>query len=145
MKIVLQRVTRASVSVENKVVGKIERGYLVFLGIANSDTKLTIERAVDKIYRLRIFTDLQGKTNLSISDVLGGILIISQFTLQAELQKNRPSFSSAADKVRAHTLYEHFIDVARGKFQTVQSGQFSAHMEVEAINDGPFTLAFDIN
>ncbi|MCL1901464.1 MAG: D-aminoacyl-tRNA deacylase [Firmicutes bacterium] len=145
MKIVLQRVNCASVSVEDKTVGKINKGYLVFLGIINSDTKITAEKAVDKIFRLRIFADECGKTNLSVSDVKGGILVISQFTLCAELTQNRPSFSSAASKEHAIELYDHFIDVARGKFKTVQSGQFGAHMVVYASNDGPFTLTFDIN
>ena len=145
MKIVLQRVLKAGVSVEEEVVGKIGRGYLVFLGVGKDDTKKTVEKAVDKIYRLRIFADKSGKTNLSILDVQGEILIISQFTLQAQLTQNRPSFSSAADKERALDLYEYFIALAREKFKIVQSGKFGAHMVVEALNDGPFTLSFDIN
>jgi len=145
MKIVLQRVKRASVSVEDKTVGEIGIGYLVFLGIANCDTKLTIEKAVDKIRRLRIFADSNDKTNLSISDVEGGILVVSQFTLLASLTQNRPSFSNAANKEHAHTLYQYFIDTARGQFKTVQSGKFGAHMVVEASNDGPFTLEFEVN
>ena len=144
MKIVLQRVSRASVTVDNNVVGSIDRGYVVLLGVGAGDGKSKVERLVDKIQKLRIFPDENGKTNLSIADVGGGILVISQFTLYADCRKgNRPGFTDAADPALAEELYEYFIKYATGKFIKVERGIFGADMKVELTNDGPFTVLLE--
>ena len=143
MKIVLQRVNSASVSVDGEAVGSIDKGYVVFLGVAGEDTKATVEKMVDKIYRLRIFADQNGKTNLAAKDVNGEILIISQFTLMADLSSNRPSFSRNAKPETAKELYEYFIEQCKGKFSRVSSGRFAAHMHINSNNDGPFTLVIE--
>ncbi|MGL4483991.1 MAG: D-aminoacyl-tRNA deacylase [Anaerovoracaceae bacterium] len=143
MKIVLQRVDGAKVVVDENIVGQIGKGYLVFLGIAKDDTVEMIEKAVDKIAKLRIFADENGKTNLNATAVDGEVLVVSQFTLMADLGQNRPSFSNAAPAELANNLYEHFLSSCRGKFAKIQSGQFAAHMHVYAENDGPFTITMD--
>lgn len=140
MKIVLQRVNSARVEAEGNITGNIKKGYVAFLGISKGDNKEIIKKAADKIFRLRIFADENGKTNLSASDVNGEILIISQFTLMAELNSNRPSFSNAAEPKAAKELYEYFIECCKEKFFKVASGKFAAHMHVYCENDGPFTL-----
>ena len=144
MKIVIQRVTHASVTVNNEIVGSIGNGYLVLLGIAAGDDKAKIEKAVDKIQKLRIFADENGKTNLSIADVGGELLVVSQFTLYADCRKgNRPSFTDAAPPALAEELYEYFIKCATGKFAKVQHGVFGAEMSVELVNSGPFTMILE--
>jgi len=144
MKIIIQRVTGASVSVDDKICGSINKGYVVLLGVGTGDTKEKIEKAVDKIQKLRIFADENGKTNLSIQDVGGGILVVSQFTLYADCKKgNRPSFTDAAPPALAEELYDHFIEYARGKFEPVEHGVFGAEMQLELINDGPFTVILE--
>ena len=144
MKIVLQRVSRASVAVDSTIVGCIDKGYLVLLGIGAGDDKPKIEKAVDKIQKLRIFADENGKTNLSINDVGGSLLIVSQFTLYADCRKgNRPSFTDAAPPALAEELYEYFIEYAGGKFERVEHGVFGAEMSVELANDGPFTVILE--
>jgi D-tyrosyl-tRNA(Tyr) deacylase len=143
MKIVLQRVNEARVEVDGETVGAIGKGYAVFLGIADFDDKTAVEKIVDKIFRLRIFADANGKTNLSASDVGGEILVVSQFTLMAELNSNRPSFSRAAKPEAARELYEYFLEQCEGKFAKVAGGRFGAHMHVYAHNDGPFTLVLE--
>ncbi|MCL2200265.1 MAG: D-aminoacyl-tRNA deacylase [Defluviitaleaceae bacterium] len=144
MKIILQRVSRASVTVDGKVVGSINKGYLVLLGVGAGDDKTKIEKAVDKIQKLRIFPDENGKTNLSITDVGGELLIVSQFTLYADCRKgNRPSFTEAAPPALAEELYEYFIEYSKGKFTKVQHGTFGASMEVELVNSGPFTVILE--
>ena len=144
MKIILQRVTRASVSVGGSIVGSINHGYLVLLGIGAGDDRARVEKAVDKIQRLRIFADGDGKTNLSVSDVGGELLVVSQFTLYADCRKgNRPSFVDAAPPALAQELYEHFIAYAQGKFARVQHGVFGAAMDVELVNNGPFTVILE--
>ncbi|MDD4688433.1 MAG: D-aminoacyl-tRNA deacylase [Eubacteriales bacterium] len=140
MKIVLQRVIGASVSVNDEVVGKIGKGYLVLLGIGGEDTKELVEKYVDKISKLRLFEDEEGKTNLSIGDVEGEILVVSQFTLYADCKKNRPSFSKAAPPAMAEELYEYFLGYAQDKFKSVQHGVFGEYMMVSLENDGPFTV-----
>ena len=141
MKIVLQRVSRASVAVDDKIVGSIDKGYLVLLGIGAGDDKVKVEKAVDKIQKLSIFADENGKSNLSISDVGGGLLVVSQFTLYADCRKgNRPSFTDAASPVLAEELYEYFIEYATGKFERVEHGIFGESMQVELVNNGPFTV-----
>jgi D-tyrosyl-tRNA(Tyr) deacylase len=144
MKIVLQRVSRASVTVDGNVTGNINTGCVVLLGIGVGDDKSKVEKAVDKIQKLRIFPDSEGKTNLPITAVQGGLLVISQFTLYADCRKgNRPSFTEAAPPELAKELYECFIEYADGKFDKVEHGIFGADMKVELVNDGPFTVLLD--
>lgn len=144
MKIVLHRVSRASVTVENKIVGSINQGYLVLLGMGTGDDKAKIEKAVDKIQKLRIFADENGKTNLSIADVGGELLVVSQFTLYADCRKgNRPSFTDAASPDLAEALYKYFIEYADGRYAKVEHGEFGAAMSVELVNDGPFTVILE--
>jgi len=144
MKFVIQRVREASVTVEQKVVGKIGHGLLVFVGVADSDDKEIADKMIDKMTKLRIFDDAQGKTNLSIADVNGEFLIISQFTLYADCRKgNRPSFTSAGEPKLANELYEYVIrEVSKRGFQTAH-GVFGADMKVALLNDGPFTIVLD--
>lgn len=143
MKIVLQRVLSASVSVDNEVIGKINQGYLIFLGIGQDDTEADCDRLAEKIVKLRIFSDENGKTNLSINDVNGEILVISQFTLYADCKKNRPSFSHAGKPDVAEKLYNYFVDKLREKGQRVETGSFGASMKVELTNNGPFTIILE--
>ena len=144
MRIVLQRVISASVSVADDVIGKIQKGYVLFLGVCASDTKAQADRLADKIAKLRIFPDENDKINLSIADVGGGILVISQFTLYADCRKgNRPSFTDAAGPGQASEIYEYFLKACEGRFQKVAHGSFGAHMKVELVNDGPFTLVLE--
>ena len=144
MKAVLQRVTRAAVSVEGQRVGAIERGFLILLGLSDSDTREVADRMVDKICKLRIFEDENGKTNLSLAEVGGGLLVVSQFTLYADCRKgNRPSFTKAGSPQQAEELYEYFLGRCRERGFVVEHGVFGAHMEIELVNDGPFTLALD--
>jgi len=140
MKIVLQRVHNARVEVDGETVGSIGKGYVAFLGVAEGDDKRTVEKMADKIARLRIFADADGKTNLAAHDVGGEILVVSQFTLMADLTSNRPSFSSAAKAEAAKELYEYFLEQCKGKFVKAAGGRFAAHMRVYSDNDGPFTL-----
>lgn len=144
MKAVVQRVTRASVTVDGQVLGSIGRGFLILLGAGNEDTEETARRLADKICRLRIFEDENGKTNLSLADVGGGLLVISQFTLYADCRKgNRPSFVKAGAPQMAEQLYEVFMDQCRSHVEKVEKGRFGADMKVELLNDGPFTLMLD--
>ncbi len=144
MRIVIQRVSHACVRVDDKVVGAIEKGYLVLLGVAESDTKDMIDRYVDKLAKLRIFPDSENKTNLSIKDVDGDILVVSQFTLYADCKKgNRPSFIKAGSPQLAEEYYEYFKEKCKEHFSKVESGIFGADMKVELENDGPFTIVWD--
>ncbi|MBQ9097162.1 MAG: D-tyrosyl-tRNA(Tyr) deacylase [Clostridia bacterium] len=144
MKIVLQRVKNASVSVDGKTIGEIGKGYLALLGVSNTDTKEIAEKIAEKISKLRIFEDENGKTNLSASDVYGEILVVSQFTLYADCKKgNRPSFTNAGSPDLANELYEYFIEICKPKFKKVAHGEFGADMQVSLINDGPFTVILD--
>lgn len=141
MKIVLQRVSEASVKVDEKIVGSINQGYLILLGISDDDMREDIENAVKKISKLRIFSDENGKTNFSINDVNGEILVISQFTLYADCRKgNRPSFVNAGKPEHANEMYEYFIEYSKNYFKKVEKGVFGADMKVSLINDGPFTV-----
>ena len=141
MKIVLQRVISASVAVDGQITGSIGRGYVVLLGVGETDTKEQTDKMVEKIRKLRIFADENGKTNLSIEDIGGEILVVSQFTLYADCSKgNRPSFTEAGNPALAKELYEYFIEASRGVFKKVSHGVFGAHMEVSLVNDGPFTV-----
>lgn len=143
MKFVIQRVSRASVTVDNCVAGAIGRGFLVLIGVAESDTEEIADRLVKKLSGLRIFEDGQGKTNLSLRDVNGSLLLISQFTLYADCKKgNRPSFTKAGNPALANRLYEYVVAKCREQFP-VETGTFGADMKVELLNDGPFTVILD--
>ncbi len=144
MKAVIQRVRQASVAVDGTVCSSIGSGYLVLLGVAAEDSRETVARIVKKLLALRIFADENGKTNLSIRDVGGSLLIVSQFTLCADTRHgNRPSFTAAAPPALAKELYEYFIMLCRREIGQVEHGVFGAHMEVALINDGPFTILLE--
>ncbi len=144
MRTVVQRVTHASVKVDGQTIGEIGKGFLILLGVAEEDDEAIADKMADKICRLRIFEDENGKTNLSLADVSGEILVVSQFTLYADCKKgNRPSFVKAGNPEKANRLYEYFMKRCQTHVQTVQHGQFGADMKVELLNDGPFTLMLD--
>ncbi len=144
MRAVIQRVAHAGVTVDGKVLGKIGKGFLILLGVADEDTETVAERLADKICKLRIFEDENGKTNLSLADVGGELLVISQFTLYADCRKgNRPSFTRAGAPDAAERLYEYFMERCRQYVNVVERGEFGADMKVELLNDGPFTLMLD--
>lgn len=144
MKVLIQRVTSASVTVDSEVIGAIEKGYLVLLGVGPEDTKDTVHRLVKKLLALRIFADENGKTNLSIRDVNGSLLIVSQFTLYADCTHgNRPSFIGSAPAVLAEELYEYFIECCKKEIPQVEHGSFGADMKVSLENDGPFTVMLE--
>ena len=144
MRFVIQRVQKASVTVENEVIGNIGRGYMVLIGVCDADDEAVADKMVDKMIKLRINEDEQGKTNLSLADVGGGLLLISQFTLYANCKKgNRPSFVEAGSPDKANALYEYIIDRCRKSVPVVEKGSFGAHMEVSLVNDGPFTIVLD--
>ena len=145
MKLLVQLVNKASVTVEEKVIGKIDKGYLVFVGVSDEDTKDTADRMLKKLVNLRVFKDENDKTNLSINDVGGSMLIVSQFTLYADARKgNRPSFTGAGAPEHAKALYEYMIDEARGTYSLhTETGEFGADMKVNLENDGPFTIMLD--
>lgn len=144
MKLVIQRVTEASVSIEENCVGKIGRGYLVLLGVGEGDNEEIAEKMFEKMMKLRIFADEDGKTNCSIRDVKGELLIVSQFTLYADCRKgNRPSFIKAGKPDRAKELYEYFLQLAEERYGSCEHGDFGADMQVSLCNDGPFTIVLD--
>lgn len=144
MKLVIQRVNRASVKVDGEIVGRIGVGFLVFIGVAEDDTEEVLRHFVDKLLKLRIFKDENGKINLSLADVGGGLLLVSQFTLYADCKKgNRPSFIRAGGPEMANAMYEQFVALCRERVPVVQTGRFGADMKVELENDGPFTVIFD--
>lgn len=144
MKFVIQRVKHASVTVEGEVIGKIGRGYLVLIGCCDADDEAVADKMVDKMIKLRINEDADGKTNLSLADVDGGLLLVSQFTLYANCKKgNRPSFVEAGSPDHANALYEYIIEKCRERVPVVETGSFGAEMEVELLNDGPFTILLD--
>ena len=143
MKLVVQRVAEASVSVEQEIVGSIGQGYLVLLGVGENDTEEIASRLADKLVKLRIFSDENDKTNLSINDVEGEVLVISQFTLYADCKKNRPSFCHAGKPDLAEHLYEYFMDCLRPQLKNVEHGVFGAMMQVSLCNDGPFTVILE--
>ena len=146
MKFVIQKVSQASVSVEGNCVGKIQKGFLVFVGIGKEDTKEIADQYIKKMVQLRIFQDENGKTNLSLTDVGGEVLIVSQFTLYANCRKgNRPSFFDAGEPQMAEELYEYIIKKTKETISVVESGEFGAMMQVSLVNDGPFTIVFDEN
>lgn len=144
MKVVLQRVTEAAVRVDGQIVGQIGRGFVALIGIKETDTPAIADKMAEKISKLRIFGDENGKTNLCAADVNGEILVVSQFTLYADCRKgNRPSFTNAAPQAQAEELYEHFADTCEPLFARTDRGQFGADMQVSLTNDGPFTITLD--
>ena len=145
MKIVLQRVTSASVRVGDEIVGQMRRGYVALVGFGTEDNEAVVDRMVEKIKKLRLFPDDEGKTNRSIVDIDGELMIVSQFTLYADCRKgNRPSFTDAAPPEKAEALYEYFIAAAKPHFAKVSHGSFGASMKVELVNDGPFTVVLEM-
>ncbi len=144
MKFVIQRANKASVSVEEEVLGQIEKGFMVLIGISDQDTKEIADKMVKKMTGLRIFEDEDGKTNLSLGDVGGSLLLISQFTLYANCKKGyRPSFIEAGKPQMAEELYEYIIEKSKEYVPDVQRGKFGADMKVSLVNDGPFTIVLD--
>ncbi len=144
MKFVIQRVSEASVRVDGEITGKIDKGFLVFIGVGQEDTEEIADKFVKKLLGLRIFEDEAGKTNLALKDVQGQLLLVSQFTLYANCRKgNRPSFVEAGDPQKAEALYEYIIAQCRQTVPVVETGVFGAEMEVSLINDGPFTVILD--
>ena len=144
MKFVIQRVTQASVTVNQKVIGSIKQGFLVLIGIGEDDTTEIADKLVKKLMGLRIFEDENGKTNLSLKDIQGELLLVSQFTLYADCKKgNRPSFIKAGNPELANELYEYIIEACKKEFPIVQTGEFGADMKVSLLNDGPFTIILD--
>lgn len=144
MKFVIQRVTSASVSVDEKIVGKIGKGFLVLIGIGKEDNKEIADKMIKKLIGMRIFEDENGKTNLSLNDVSGELLLISQFTLYADCKKgNRPSFINAGSPDEANSIYEYIISECKKEINVVEKGVFGADMKVSLLNDGPFTIILD--
>lgn len=144
MKAVIQRVAHASVTVDGQVTGQIGQGFLVLLGVGEGDTKAEADRISKKLVNLRIFSDENGKINLSLKDVGGSLLVVSQFTLYADCRHgNRPGFSGAAKPETAETLYEYFMEKCREEIPIVEHGVFGAHMDVELLNEGPFTVILE--
>ena len=144
MKFVIQRVTEASVKVDNEVIGAIQKGFMVLIGVSQDDSRETADRMIRKMTGLRIFEDANGKTNLSLKDVNGSLLLISQFTLYANCKKgNRPSFTEAGAPDLANELYEYIIEECKKVVPIVEQGSFGAEMKVSLVNDGPFTIVLD--
>lgn len=144
MRFIIQRVSKASVETAGFVIGKIQTGYMVLIGIGQEDTTAIADKLVKKMIGLRIFMDENGKTNLSLSDVNGSLLLISQFTLYANCKKgNRPSFTESAPPSLAEDLYQYIIEECRKQVPIVETGSFGAEMNVQLTNDGPFTIILD--
>lgn len=144
MRFVIQRVAHASVTIENNMVGRIGKGFLVLIGVSASDTREVADKLLRKMLSLRIFEDENGKTNLSLADVEGQLLLVSQFTLYADCRKgNRPSFTDAGKPDMAKELYEYIIAECKKQIPVVETGSFGADMKVELLNDGPFTILLD--
>ena len=145
MKALIQRVTEASVTVDNKTIGEINQGLLVLLGIEKQDDEIIVDKMVDRLLAYRVFSDADGKINLSVTDVSGSLLVVSQFTLAADTKKGlRPGFSSAAKPDVAKKLYELLIEKIRQKSITVATGKFAADMKVALVNDGPMTFLLEM-
>ena len=145
MRIVIQRVSEAAVKIEGSIVGQIEQGLLVLLGIEHDDTEKDADYLLQKLINLRIFSDADGKMNLSVQEVNGGILVVSQFTLAADTRSGtRPSFTSAAPADEGRRLYDAFVAQAKAQHPLVQTGIFGADMQVHLVNDGPVTIPITI-
>ena len=144
MKFVIQRVTESSVKVDDKIIGQIGKGFMVLIGVGQEDTKEIADKLIKKMIGLRIFEDENGKTNLSLADVNGELLLISQFTLYANCKRgNRPSFIESGDPALAEEFYEYIISKCKENVPVVEKGSFGADMKVSLINDGPFTIVLD--
>lgn len=144
MKFVIQRVEHASVTVDNNVIGKINNGFMVLIGVENADTKEIADKMVSKLVNMRIFQDENDKMNLSLNDVNGQLLLISQFTLYANCKKgNRPSFTEAGKPDMANEMYKYIISKCKESVEVVEKGEFGADMKVELLNDGPVTIILD--
>ena len=144
MKFVIQRVTHADVVVDGNELGRIGKGFMVLIGVSKEDDRAIADKMVDKMIKLRIFEDENGKTNLSLDDVGGELLLISQFTLYANCKKgNRPSFIDAGAPDEANALYEYIIERCKERVNVVKRGEFGADMKVSLLNDGPFTIVLD--
>lgn len=144
MRFIIQRVTNAKCEVDNKVTGQIDKGFCVLIGISQTDNKKIADKMIKKLLGIRIFSDSEGKTNLSIHDVSGALLLISQFTLYANCRKgNRPSFVEAGNPDLAKELYEYIITQCKQEIPVVQTGIFGADMQITLTNDGPFTIVLD--
>ena len=144
MRFVIQRVQHASVTIDGKVSGKIGKGFLVLVGIGMEDDEQIADKLVQKLFHMRIFEDENGKTNLALKDVGGGLLLVSQFTLYADCRKgNRPSFTRAGKPDEAQRLYQYIIRKCKEEIAVVEEGEFGADMKVELLNDGPFTIVLD--
>lgn len=144
MKFVIQRVSKASVSVNNQIIGQINKGYMVLVGICEEDSYAIADKMINKLLNLRIFEDENGKTNLDIKTVNGELLIISQFTLYADCKKgNRPSFTKAGNPQKAKEIYDYILKKCSQEISIVSHGEFGANMEVSLVNQGPFTIILD--
>lgn len=144
MRVVLQRVSRASVTIDGRIAGAVERGFCLLVGLTHGDTEATVDWMADKVTGLRLFSDAQGKMNLGLEDVGGAVLVVSQFTLYGDTAKGRrPSFVDAARPEQAIPLYERFVAALRGRGLQVATGEFGANMVVEIHNDGPVTLILE--
>lgn len=144
MRALIQRVTRASVHIEDGATASIENGFVILLGVGHDDGEEQAEKLWSKISKMRIFEDENGKTNLSLADIGGSVLVVSQFTLFANCKRgNRPSFTDAGAPDEANRLYEYFVELARRDVAQVETGSFGAYMQVELVNDGPFTIWLD--
>lgn len=144
MKFIVQRVNKSQVEVEEKIVGKIDKGFMVLIGITHNDTKEIADFLVRKLINLRVFEDENGKMNLSLKDIQGSLLLISQFTLYADCTSgNRPSFTNAAKPEFANELYEYIIEECKKQISNVQTGIFGADMQVSLVNDGPVTIILE--
>lgn len=144
MRLLIQRVTEASVSVDGAVIGQIQKGFLVFIGVSVTDTEEIVQKMTKKMLGLRIFEDENGKTNLDLKSVGGELLLVSQFTLYANCRRgNRPSFVEAGGPEMANDLYEYMISLCKSEGYEVQTGEFGADMKVKLLNDGPFTILLD--
>jgi len=145
MRMLVTKVKRASLSVDNELISKINEGYVVYLGVKTTDTKKIVEKCVDKLLKLRIFHDENDKLNLAINKDLHQILVVSQFTLYGNAKdNNRPSFTNAANSETAKPLYEYFVELIRNRGFEVQTGVFGAHMEIDALYTGPFNLMYEL-
>ena len=144
MRLIIQRVSTATCQVDDRITGTIQKGFMVLIGISDSDTKEIADKMIKKLIGLRIFEDSEGKTNLSLKDVNGSLLLISQFTLYADCRKgNRPSFIKAGNPELANNLYEYIIAKCKEEIPDVQTGIFGADMKISLVNDGPFTILLD--
>lgn len=144
MRFLIQRTTGASVTIDNEIVGQIGKGFVVLIGVSDTDTREIADKMTQKMLNLRIFEDENGKTNLSLADVVGELLLISQFTLYADCKKgNRPSFIKAGKPDMANEMYEYIVELCKRNVSSVQTGRFGADMKVQLVNDGPFSIWLD--